>query len=87
MTGISLPTSGKISVLPLNFAYRSSRELTATAVSPSNVSGRVVATITHSFLRPSLTGYRMCQRWPVSFSCSLSSSDSAVQQRGHQLMM
>ena len=69
----------------MNALKRSSRGLTATAVSPSIVSGRVVATVTCS--RGSfLNGYLMNQRNPWCSSCSTSSSESAVQQRGHQLM-
>lgn len=44
MIGINLPTIGKITFLPINLLYLSSLGLTATAVSPNNVSGLVVAT-------------------------------------------
>ena len=46
ITGISRPTSGRTSILPTKSLYLSSSGLTATAVSPNNVSGRVVAIIT-----------------------------------------
>ena len=43
--GISLPVNGRATVLPTRSLYRSSSGCMATAVSPSIVSGRVVATI------------------------------------------
>ena len=46
--GISRPTNGSITVLPTRCAYRSSSGCTATAVSPSMVSTRVVATTIES---------------------------------------
>ena len=42
--GIGLLTIGNITFLPINLLYLSSLGLTATAVSPNNVSGLVVAT-------------------------------------------
>ncbi len=45
MTGISLSVSGNFIIFPINALYRSSSGFTATAVSPSIVSGRVVATV------------------------------------------
>jgi hypothetical protein len=42
--GINLLTIGKITFLPIYFLYLESFGLTATAVSPNNVSGLVVAT-------------------------------------------
>ncbi len=47
-TGIGRFISGSRKVVPTCPAYRSSSGLTATAVSPSIVSGRVVATTTPS---------------------------------------
>ena len=44
--GISRPTRGRMHFLPTMSLYRSSLGLTATPVSPSMVSGRVVATMT-----------------------------------------
>ena len=67
-----------------------SRGFMATAVSPSMVSGRVVATVTWSTSRPSIMtesmrGYWRYQKWP-SISCiSTSSSASAVWVAGSQL--
>ena len=46
--GIVLPTNGSIIVDPIKSLYLSSSGCTATAVSPSIVSGRVVATTTYS---------------------------------------
>lgn len=43
-TGIVRPVSGSLICLPIRCAYRSSSGCTATAVSPSIVSARVVAT-------------------------------------------
>jgi hypothetical protein len=42
--GMRRPTSGRIAVLPIRSRRRSFSGCTATAVSPSIVSGRVVAT-------------------------------------------
>ena len=55
--GISLSIKGRMSVLPIRFLYLLSSEFTATAVSPSIVSGLVVATVI-VFL-PSFKGYLM----------------------------
>ena len=46
--GISLFNTGKITFLPIKCLYLSSSGLTATAVSPNYVSGRVVATSRNS---------------------------------------
>ena len=43
-TGISRPSTGSTTVRPTRWRWRSSSGCTATAVSPSSVSGRVVAT-------------------------------------------
>ena len=83
--GISLPTSGKMAVLPTRWVYRLSLGLTAMPVSPSMVSGRVVAHTTTSSL--SLTLYSMCHSLPAFSVYSTSTSDRAVLQLGHQLMM
>ena len=57
----------------------------ATAVSPSMVSGRVVAS---SSISPvSLTGYSRCQKLPSFSSYSTSASEMEVLQCGHQLTM
>ena len=45
MIGISLPVSGTMSIFPTSGRYRPSSGFTATAVSPSIVSGRVVAIV------------------------------------------
>ena len=50
MIGISLFTTGRITFLPIKCLYLLSVGLTATAVSPNNVSGRVVATSKYSSL-------------------------------------
>ena len=52
--GISRPTIGSVKVLPIKCLYRSSLGFTATPVSPSIVSGRVVATSINP--EPSLRG-------------------------------
>ena len=44
MIGISLPTTGRTAIFPIKSLYLSSFGFTATAVSPNNVSGLVVAT-------------------------------------------
>ncbi len=44
MTGILRPTIGRVAVLPFRAAVRGSSGWIARAVSPSMVSGRVVAT-------------------------------------------
>ena len=61
-TGIGRFISGNRKVVPASPAYRSSFGLTATAVSPSIVSGRVVATTTPC--SPDIPGYRMYQSVP-----------------------
>ena len=70
---------------PCSPAKRSSSGWTATAVSPSIVSGRVVATTTSPL--PSTRGYRTCHSFPSRSWYSTSRSESAVWQRGHQLMI
>jgi hypothetical protein len=61
-TGIGRSIRGRRRVSPTNPANRSSFGFTATAVSPSIVSGRVVATTTPS--PPDQPGYRMYHRLP-----------------------
>ena len=84
-TGISLSVKGSRSSLPTKCAYRLSAGFTATAVSPSIVSGRVVAIVINSS-DPSI-GYLKCQKEPASSEYSTSTSESAVLHPGHQLIM
>ena len=81
--GIRRPDSGSSTSRPTRWAYRGSSGCTATAVSPSIVSARVVATTTESSPSP----YRIETSSPSSSLWSTSMSDSAVRQRGHQLMI
>ena len=60
------------------------RGCTATAVSPSMVSGRVVATVMKVSARPS-TGYLKCQSCPLVSTCCTSRSEMAVSSFGSQL--
>src|SRR6056297_2172645 len=83
--GISRFTIGKISVLRIKCLYLSSEGFTATAVSPSIVSGLVVAMVKCPC--PSFKGYLKCQRFEFSSLCSTSSSESTVLHRGHQFTM
>ena len=82
-TGIRRLDSGSCTSRPTRWAYRASSGCTATAVSPSIVSARVVATTTESSPSP----YRIETSSPSSSLWSTSMSDSAVRQRGHQLMI
>lgn len=82
-TGIRRPVSGNSISVPTRWAYRSSSGWTATAVSPSIVSARVVATTIEASPSP----YRMETSSPSSSWYSTSMSEMAVRQRGHQLMM
>ena len=68
MIGIVRPVSGSSTVLPIRCLYRGSSGWTATAVSPSIVSGRVVATCRASPLVEPATGYLIVQRWPWTSS-------------------
>ena len=52
MIGITRPTIGSFTRAPRSAAARGSAGLIATAVSPSIVSGRVVATVTVSMILP-----------------------------------
>ena len=83
MTGSLRPTSGRITCCPMAFVYRGSSGWTATAISASIVSGRVVAT-TKPPVGSSANGYRICHRWPSASSCTTSTSARAVSHRGHQ---
>ena len=76
---------GSTTTCPIRSRYRASSGFTAIAVSPSIVSGRVVATVTPG--APSLPGYRTYHSLPVLAWCTTSRSDSAVRHRGHQLTM
>ena len=63
MTGMIRPTIGSFTRFPMKLARGGSSGFTATAVSPSIVSGRVVATVTVSPVSApaeSTTGYT---RW------------------------
>ncbi len=83
--GIVRSTNGWRTRLPWSAVYRGSSGCTATAVSPSIVSGRVVAT-TISASTPS-TGYANSKSSPLApSSFSTSRSLSAVMHSGHQLM-
>ena len=53
MMGMGMSAMGRRAVFPTNPACRVSRGCTATAVSPSIVSGRVVATVRYGFGPPS----------------------------------
>ena len=81
--GISLFIRGSTTLLPIRCLYLPSFGFTATPVSPSIVSGLVVAIVRYSSL--SFTGYFICHIFPVTSSCSISSSASAVLSFGHQL--
>ncbi len=87
--GISRPTIGSRTILPTSDFARGSLGFIATAVSPSIVSGRVVATVTYSMVCPPTvtdcsSGYRMYQKCPCTVSCSTSSSASTVCVAGSQ---
>ena len=83
MIGIDRPMSGRSTVLPIMCLYRSSEGWTATAVSPSIVSGRVVATWSDS--PEPATGYLIVQIWPACSTYSISSSATAVRSCTSQL--
>ena len=82
-TGMRRPDSGSSISRPTRWLYRESSGCTATAVSPSMVSTRVVATTIESSPSP----YRIETSSPSSSVWSTSMSDSAVMHRGHQLMI
>ena len=82
-TGIARPTRGTITRRPTSAANRESSGCTATAVSPSIVSGRVVATVMYSPGAPS-TGYFRYQRLPFISRLSTSRSEIAVSSLGSQ---
>ena len=90
-TGIGLFTIGSHTCLPFKYVYLSSFGLTATAVSPSIVSGRVVANSRNSVLLgfpfSSTSGYLICQKCPACSSYSTSASEIEVLHTGHQLMI
>jgi len=70
MMGMTRPTIGSLTFLPTRTLARGSAGFMATAVSPSMVSGRVVATVTCSTFPPSRTtgstrGYLMYQKKPA----------------------
>jgi len=81
ITGISLFCIGSNTFFPTYFLYLSSLGFTATALSPSIVSGLVVATIIYSSLLPT-TGYFINANIPLLSSCSVSISANAVLQLG-----
>ena len=83
--GISLFIIGSTTVFPIRWVYLSSSGWTATAVSPSIVSGLVVATIISSF--PSGVLYLICHKCPASSSYSTSASEIDVIHLGHQLII
>ncbi len=82
ITGIRRLVSGKLISLPIFPLNLSSLGLTATAVSPSIVSGLVVATTKKP--DPSVNGYFMWYKFPSISLYFTSSSDKAVEHRGHQ---
>ena len=82
MIGISLPTRGRSIVLPICFLYLLSFGLTATAESPSMVSGLVVATTKYS--SSPLIGYLKYHKCPFISLCTTSSSLIADLETGHQ---
>ncbi len=81
-------TIGSRTRRPAKRARTASEGFTATAVSPSIVSGRVVATVTNSPVSApssSTTGYFRYQKEPSTSRISTSSSASAVRVTGSQL--
>ena len=82
--GISLPASGRMTILPTMSLYLSSSGLTAMATSENMVSGLEVATVMPSL--PSAPGYLKYQYLPFLSTCSTSISDRALPQTGHQLI-
>ena len=83
--GMRTPMIGSTTSWPIIARYRSSSGLTATATSPSIVSGRVVATVIDC-VGSSASTYLRWYSLPVVSVNSASSSDSEVPQRGHQWM-
>ena len=81
--GISRLTSGSFISFPMYLLNLSSSGLTATAVSPSIVSGLVVATTRNP--DSSEKGYRILYKFPSTSLYLTSRSDKAVEHRGHQL--
>ena len=81
ITGNVRSTIGCRTIRPIAAPYRGSSGWTATAVSPSIVSGRVVATTISP--EPSASGYAKDHNSPFVSACTTSRSDSAVRQRGH----
>ena len=77
---------GNITVLPTKSLYLSSSGCTAIPVSPSIVSGLVVATITN-FSCSLFTGYLTYHKCVGSSSYSTSASEIEVLQYGHQLII
>src|SRR3989344_150244 len=96
MIGISLFVIGSTTILPIKFLYLSSFGFTVTAVSPSIVSGRVVATNTN--LEAKLPSGSLASKLDCfigylikySFDCcsrySISKSDREVWHLGHQFI-
>ena len=83
ITGITRFVSGKLISLPIFPLNLSSPGFTATPVSPSIVSGLVVATTKKP--DPSANGYFMWYKFPSISLYFTSNSDKAVEHRGHQL--
>ena len=82
--GISLFIIGNIQVFPTKSLYLSSSGWTATAVSPSIVSGLVVATIMYLSSVPVIL-YLICHKCDGSSLYSTSASEIEVLQLVHQL--
>ena len=83
--GISLFIIGNIHFLPTRSLYLSSSGCTAIAVSPSIVSGLVVATV--KYLSSPTTLYLICHKCVGSSSYIASASDMEVWQEGHQFII
>ncbi len=81
--GMGRSARGSTAFFPTRCLYRGSSGCTATAVSPSIVSGLVVATVMNSAL-PSI-GYLKCQKCPETSRWSTSRSEIAVHSLGSQL--
>ena len=84
-TGISLSINGSITFFPIKSLYLSSLGFTATPVSPSIVSGLVVAITTYPSL--SFIGYFISHIFPFFSKWFTSSSARAVLSCGHQFTM
>ena len=82
---MSLSLRGSRISFPMNRDILSSVGFTATAVSPSMVSGLVVAIVKEPEL--SANGYSISTRTPVISLYLTSSSDNTVAHRGHQLVI